>query len=239
MHLICSTPSSTAMAITVIHRFNHILVPILGLLSFLSIHLSSHCCHCQAFSMSTPSTPSTTTQSLSSTDNDDSMRFGKFLIDSTSIFYKSSLSAAFVNLRPIVPGHVLVMPHRVVATMEELTQDEYTDLWISARKVQSVLKHQYQASAFNVAVQDGRAAGQSVPHVHVHILPRQAGDFERNDDVYDALERWAPREELKQAPSNLEVPDDADRKDRTQQMMAAEAAMYRRLFEQQQEEEHE
>lgn len=38
-------------------------------------------------------------------------------------------------------------------------------------------------------LQDGPLAGQSVPHVHVHVLPRRAGDFARNDDVYDALEQ--------------------------------------------------
>jgi diadenosine tetraphosphate (Ap4A) HIT family hydrolase len=37
--------------------------------------------------------------------------------------------------------------------------------------------------------QDGPAAGQTVPHVHVHVLPRRAGDFARNDDVYDELDR--------------------------------------------------
>jgi bis(5'-adenosyl)-triphosphatase len=37
-------------------------------------------------------------------------------------------------------------------------------------------------------MQDGQDAGQSVPHVHVHVLPRRPGDFHRNDDVYDAID---------------------------------------------------
>eukprot|EP00539_Tryblionella_compressa_P014732 CAMPEP_0178831824 /NCGR_PEP_ID=MMETSP0746-20121128/9662_1 /TAXON_ID=913974 /ORGANISM="Nitzschia punctata, Strain CCMP561" /LENGTH=106 /DNA_ID=CAMNT_0020494083 /DNA_START=1 /DNA_END=321 /DNA_ORIENTATION=- len=93
-----------------------------------------------------------------------------------------------------------------------------------------MLKQQYSATAFNVAVQDGKAAGQSVPHVHVHILPRKSGDFERNDDVYDALEDWAPRVDMVKERTNIDVPDDKDRVDRTMEMMAEEAAMYRRLL---------
>lgn len=160
----------------------------------------------------------------------DSMHFGKFLISSSHIFYRSPLSAAFVNLRPIVPGHVLIVPKRIVARMEDLTNDEYVDMWQSVRDIQSMLKKHYQATGFNVAVQDGRSAGQSVPHVHVHILPRVENDFERNDDVYDEMQAWAPRAELSQHKPTLDVPEDEDRKDRTDEQMAQEAALYRSLL---------
>lgn len=172
-------------------------------------------------------------EAMTTTVSTSDMRFGKFLIPSSHIFYRTKQSAAFVNLRPIVPGHVLVMPERIVATMEELTEDEYLDMWKSARIVQSLLKRHYtETTAFNVAVQDGRAAGQSVPHVHVHILPRKGGDFERNDDIYQEIEEWAPRDELKESKINgsIEVPDDEDRVDRTHDMMAEEASWYRKLL---------
>ena len=165
-----------------------------------------------------------------STDDTMPFLFGKFAIASSHVFYRSALSAAFVNLRPIVPGHVLVVPQRIVARLDELTEDEYIDMWTSVRVVQDILKRHYQATAFNVAIQDGRAAGQSVPHVHVHILPRTEGDFERNDDVYNELEIWAPRAELSDHKPSLEVPDDEDRKDRTVEQMTEEAAIYRDLL---------
>jgi bis(5'-adenosyl)-triphosphatase len=115
-----------------------------------------------------------------------------------------------------------------------LRDDEYTDLWATVRVVQEALQRYYtQCEAFNVAVQDGLAAGQSVPHVHVHILPRVPGDYERNDDIYNDIEHWAPRDdfELKTADAkSLDVPDDADRKDRTPEDMAEEAALYRDIL---------
>lgn len=165
-----------------------------------------------------------------STTAADDMQFGKFLIASSHVFYRSSLSAAFVNLRPIVPGHVLVVPQRVVARMEDLTNDEYIDMWQSVRDIQSMLKTHYKATGFNIAVQDGRVAGQSVPHAHVHVLPRTEGDFERNDDVYDEMQAWGPTDELSRNKPTLDVPEDEDRKDRTVEQMAEEAAIYRSML---------
>jgi bis(5'-adenosyl)-triphosphatase len=158
------------------------------------------------------------------------MHFGKFVIPQSHIFYRTKLSGAFVNLRPIVPGHVLVIPERVTPHLYDLNEEEYHDLWSSVRVVQTILQRHYSATAFNVAVQDGRAAGQSVPHVHVHILPRFDHDLERNDDVYDMLDEWAPRQELAKNKSKLNVPDDSSRKDRTTEQMAQEAESYRKLL---------
>ena len=106
------------------------------------------------------------------------------------------MSAAIVNLRPIVAGHVLVVSARVAPLLSDLSDEEHADLWATVRTVQTMLRDCHGTCAFNVAVQDGRLAGQSVPHAHVHILPRVEGDFDRNDDVYDEIEAWAPRTEV-------------------------------------------
>ena len=162
-------------------------------------------------------------------------QFGKFRIDASSIFFRSDHSFAFVNLRPIVPGHVLVSSLRVVPRLNELSEEEYTDLWRSVRIVQTILEtHMMDAccSAFNVAVQDGVSAGQSVPHVHVHILPRSDGDLERNDEVYDKLEAWEPNDTTTGSANpkkRLHVPEDGDRSDRSAQEMQDEAAIYRKI----------
>lgn len=174
------------------------------------------------------------------TDGGHPLIFGKFKISPEQIFYNSptNLSAAIVNLRPIVPGHVLIIPKRIVSKISQLDRAEYSDLWDTVRTVQNMLEGHYAAQGFNIAIQDGRAAGQSVPHVHVHILPRMTNDFERNDDVYDRLEEWAPNDELaskkleekERNGNNLNVPDDEDRKDRTMKEMEDEATLYRSLL---------
>lgn len=150
--------------------------------------------------------------------------FGKFTIPQSHVFYETEKCAAFVNLRPIVPGHVLVVCKRPgVKRMSDLYDDEYADLWITVRKVQRVVEEDNGGVASNVAVQDGREAGQSVPHVHVHVLPRKEGDFESNDDVYEELEGWGPW----RGGKGMEVPEDGERKDRTGEEMEEEAEGYR------------
>lgn len=165
--------------------------------------------------------------------SDTQQLFGRFKISPNQIFHRTESSFAMVNLRPIVPGHVLICSTRVAPLLSDLEDEEYDDLWRTVRIVQKVLKRQYKCDAFNVAVQDGTGAGQSVPHAHVHILPRYRGDLQRNDDIYDKLEAWAPRDEMSQKKPKLDVPEDSERRDRTVDEMAEEAAIYEALIDEQ------
>lgn len=102
------------------------------------------------------------------------VKFGRFDLDSRQVFYSSEHCIAIVNLKPLVPGHVLVVSRRVVPVLSDLTDDEALDLWRSTRHVANLVCRIHQKPDANLAVQDGRDAGQSVPHVHVHVLPRAA-----------------------------------------------------------------
>ncbi|KAK3039863.1 hypothetical protein RJ639_028256 [Escallonia herrerae] len=112
---------------------------------------------------------------------------------------------------------------REVKRFVDLTTDETSDLWITAKKVGSRLEHHHKASSLTFAIQDGPEAGQTVPHVHIHIIPRKIGDFEKNDEIYDAID--LKEKELKQ---KLDL--DKERKDRSLEEMAREADEYRNLF---------
>ena len=102
------------------------------------------------------------------------VQFGKFALKPSQVFWSSASgeTQAFVNLKPLVPGHVLVTPRRVVARTSELTAAEIRELWRSVREVQRIVATHHGATACNLGLQDGRDSGQSVPHVHVHVLPR-------------------------------------------------------------------
>lgn len=104
---------------------------------------------------------------------DSTPRFGPWDLYTSQIFYETSLCYGIVNLKPIVPGHVLIIPKRVCVRIADLTSEEMSDLFSVVQRVGPVIEKYYGGDALNIAVQDGKAAGQSVPHVHVHILPRK------------------------------------------------------------------
>ena len=152
--------------------------------------------------------------------------FGRILLQPSVVFFRSKLSFGFVNRKPVLPGHVLVSPLRVVKRFCELTEDEVADLFTSTQKIARVLEKVYGASSLSIAIQDGPEAGQTVEHVHVHVLPRKKGDFEHNDDVYKALD-----EHDKQEDSLVAETGSATNKGfRSEEEMAKEAAYLAGLF---------
>ncbi|ONK78035.1 uncharacterized protein A4U43_C02F13520 [Asparagus officinalis] len=85
------------------------------------------------------------------------------------------------------------------------------------------LEQYHEASSLTFGIQDGPQAGQTVPHVHIHVIPRKKGDFEKNDEIYEAMD--VKEKELK---DKLDL--DIERKDRSFDEMAREADAYRVLF---------
>ncbi|CAI9107203.1 OLC1v1006507C1 [Oldenlandia corymbosa var. corymbosa] len=143
-------------------------------------------------------------------------KFGPYKIDNKEVFLCTHLSYAMVisfSLRFA----------REVKRFTDLTADETADLWLTAQKVGRQLESFHSASSITFAIQDGPQAGQTVPHVHIHIIPRRSGDFEKNDEIYDALD-------VKEKELNQKLDLDKDRKDRSMEEMAEEAEHYRKLF---------
>ncbi|XP_063578107.1 bis(5'-adenosyl)-triphosphatase isoform X2 [Pongo abelii] len=118
-----------------------------------------------------------------------SFRFGQHLIKPSVVFLKTELSFALVNRRPVVPGHVLVCPLRPVERFCDLRPDEVADLFQATQRVGTVVEKHFHGTSLTFSMQDGPEAGQTVKHVHIHVLPRKAGDFHRNDSIYEEVLR--------------------------------------------------
>ncbi|KAJ1822537.1 Dinucleoside triphosphate hydrolase [Coemansia sp. RSA 2599] len=146
-----------------------------------------------------------------------SFHFGSFAIPPSQTFLVTKLTYALVNLKPIRPGHVLVVPRRKALRFNDLTQDEVTDLFVQGQRVSKVIEKLYKAESLTLCIQDGPQAGQSVPHVHLHVIPRYQGDFPNNDDIYDVLDGRTPSSHV----------DNHLRKPRSDEEMAAEAVLLR------------
>jgi len=77
---------------------------------------------------------------------------------------------------PVTPGHCLVISKRVVSDYFSLTRDEQEALWDLIHTVKQILDEEIEPDGYNVGINVGKAAGQTIPHVHVHLIPRKAGD---------------------------------------------------------------
>ncbi|XP_014097445.3 nitrilase and fragile histidine triad fusion protein NitFhit [Bactrocera oleae] len=114
--------------------------------------------------------------------------FASNIIKKETIFYETEHCFAFTNLRCVVEGHVLVSTKRVTQRLDSLLCHEICDLFSTVCKVQRMLENFYKTTSATVTVQDGPDAGQTVPHVHFHILPRRPRDFEENDHIYTRMD---------------------------------------------------
>uniref|UniRef100_A0A2M4BLN9 Nitrilase and fragile histidine triad fusion protein NitFhit n=2 Tax=Anopheles marajoara TaxID=58244 RepID=A0A2M4BLN9_9DIPT len=127
-------------------------------------------------------------------------KFGSFLIEPQTIFYESEHSFAFTNIRCVVPGHVLVTTKRPAARLPDLTPPEISDFFQVVCKVQKAAERLYDATSSTITVQDGPDAGQTVFHVHCHVMPRHVGDFPENDQIYGELNRHDKEPERPRRP---------------------------------------
>lgn len=198
-----------------------------------------------------------------------------------------------MNLKPLLPGHVLVCPQEPHKRLTDLSAPELTDLFQAVQRVQRMLARHYfvssssssttttaiagepvaanasgnaddassssssssvvaaipEAGSFNIAIQDGAGAGQTVPHVHVHVIPRIAGETEKDErTVGDAVYEQMAAEEgnvggalwdrdlaaKKGSAEGRPVPggafariEDASRLGRSAEVMEAEAELFR------------
>ncbi|MEY3806917.1 MAG: hypothetical protein RIR69_1729 [Actinomycetota bacterium] len=97
--------------------------------------------------------------------------------EETFIVHRSRLSFAILNAFPYASGHVLVLPYREVANLEDLTADESLDLWSVVTQTTLALRSSHKPHALNVGINLGTAAGGSIAqHLHVHVVPRWNGD---------------------------------------------------------------
>lgn len=83
---------------------------------------------------------------------------------------------AFLDVFPRTEGHTLVVPTKPVQRISELSADDLAGLFLGVKETQNKLASYFKTTDFTVIVHDGPLAGQEIPHVHIHVLPRLNGD---------------------------------------------------------------
>ena len=78
---------------------------------------------------------------------------------------------------PVSPGHTLLIPKRHTGSFFDLSEQERSDLFSMLDRAKLLLDEEFQPQGYNIGINDGAAAGQTVPHLHVHLIPRFKGDL--------------------------------------------------------------
>lgn len=103
--------------------------------------------------------------------------------------YEDDMTLAFLDINPVTDGHTLIVPKHHEARIERLPSDYYDAVWATVHRLISPIERAMDASASNIDVHNGRAAGQLISHVHVHIIPRRGP----GRAITDAAQRIRPR----------------------------------------------
>lgn len=119
---------------------------------------------------------------------------------SKTIFYRSKSFMALYNIRPVLPGHSLLIPIRHVTRITELSDNEAKEMIIALREVIPVLIELYGADddSYNMDIQSGPSSGRTIDHLHLHIVPRKPDDRYRYSssfsvDISKSLDDLGPK----------------------------------------------
>lgn len=123
--------------------------------------------------------------------------------------WRNNLVWAFPTNIPITPGHILICPVRCVKTIDSMNSAELAAMFRLLETMKPVLAKEFQADGFNFAWNEGATAGQTVPHLHLHIVPRREGDagiyhYEPRSFLYRPGSRApSPEAELEEIAASL------------------------------------
>ena len=95
-----------------------------------------------------------------------------------TIVIENELAFAHYDSYPVSPGHCLIIPRRHVAEYFHATVEEKAAIWALVDEMKTIIDQEHKPDGYNVGVNIGKTAGQSVPHLHVHMIPRYKGDME-------------------------------------------------------------
>lgn len=106
-----------------------------------------------------------------------------------AVIFESAKFLAIYNKFPVVPGHCLLVPKRHVEAYLCLDPSELADLTGASRRLIEAAISAHNTSSFDYALQEGVAAGGTIPHLHFHVIPRRSADLSRPDEWYPELLR--------------------------------------------------
>ncbi len=116
--------------------------------------------------------------------------------------YEDAHTLAFLDIMPKAPGHTMVIPKIHAENILDLPEGEIGPLFASVRKLAERLTRVLKTDGLTIGVNQGKASGQTVEHLHVHLLPRFKSD--RGGSIHSVVEN-PPKESVKEIAKRLRL----------------------------------
>lgn len=98
--------------------------------------------------------------------------------DPGSVIFHTDQAYCRFDDYPVTPGHMLIIPYRHISSFFDATQEEQMEMMNLVRCGKRYLDEEFRPKGYNIAINDGEVAGQTVMHLHIHLIPRYPGDME-------------------------------------------------------------
>ncbi|MFH0890405.1 MAG: HIT family protein [Candidatus Liptonbacteria bacterium] len=116
--------------------------------------------------------------------------------------YETAQALAFLDIHPRAVGHTMVIPKVHAATLTDLSESEITPLFSVVKKVAQKIQTALRPDGMTIGINQGEASGQTIPHLHVHIIPRFKDDG--GGSIHSVVDN-PPREELNVIAEKLKI----------------------------------
>jgi histidine triad (HIT) family protein len=159
----------------------------------------------------------------------------------SSIVYEDENFIAFLDIRPANKGHTLVIPKNHVPDLKDLKEEVAKELFSTVQRVAHGVQKALNADAFNIIQNNGAAAGQLVPHVHIHIIPRfekdglslgvfRQGKYEGNEiaSIANSIKSKIPEKKIEK---KIEIEESREKEEKPKQRSAQHIKAIRKEIE--------
>lgn len=92
------------------------------------------------------------------------------------IVHEDDSTIAFLDIHPLAPGHTVIIPKTHVTSIKDLATETAGPVFLTVKKVSDILSRSLTPEGFTIGINDGEAAGQGLPHLHIHLIPRWHND---------------------------------------------------------------
>ncbi len=118
----------------------------------------------------------------------------------SEVIHEDAASIAFLDINPMTLGHAVIIPKHHAENILDLPDEAVGPLFQAVRRVTEKLNRAFNPEGFTIGINHGRISGQTVPHLHIHVIPRYPGD---GGGSMHSVVRYPPREDIKEAKEKI------------------------------------